>query len=180
MLARILVFACGRFDMPCLHSHRSRYATTTSVPKSASDLRPPASDVDWTVYHAIRRRVLFELRGNGAAYDANHPDERAANHHPLLFWTAHGPVAVIRVDVHGPVAIFRRVAVREDVQRRGYGRRLLEAAERFAQAQGCTRAESHVDASAVGFYERCGFVRVEAAAASGSVLMGKQLVSEGQ
>jgi len=142
------------------------------------DLRPPATDADWTAYHAIRRRVLFELRGNGAAYDPNHPDERAANHHPLLLWTDHGPVGVIRVDVHDAVAIFRRVAVRDDVQRRGHGRRLLQAAERFAQAQGCTRADSHVDSAAIGFYERCGFARVDAPPVRGTVLMSKQLVSE--
>ena len=141
------------------------------------ELRPPANDADWTAYHAIRRRVLFELRGKGAAYNANHPDEHAANHHPLIYWTPHGPVGVIRVDVESAVAIFRLVAIREDVQRRGYGRRMLGAAEHFAQAQGCTGAESHVFPGAVGFYERCGFTRLETTTTSATVLMHKALAA---
>jgi GNAT superfamily N-acetyltransferase len=125
------------------------------------DFRAPATDAEWASYHAIRRRVLFELRGNAAAYDANHPDEHRAGRHPFLLWSDGEPVGVIRVDVERPVATFRRVAIRDDVQRRGHGRRLLEAAERFARHQGCTRVESQVDPDAVGFYERCGFTRAD-------------------
>ena len=66
-----------------------------------------------------------------------------------------------------------RVAVREHVQRRGYGRRLLQAAEQFATAHGCTLVVSHVDPGAVGFYERCGFRRE--ADENRTVVMSKQL-----
>jgi GNAT superfamily N-acetyltransferase len=86
------------------------------------------------------------------------------------------PVGVIRIDIDGPVATFRRVAVRDDVQRRGHGRRLLEAAERFARRKGCTRIESHVAPDAARFYERCGFTPSDAAQTpTGSVLMSKTL-----
>ena len=85
-------------------------------------------------------------------------------------------MGVIRIDVDGPVATFRRVAIRDDVQRRGHGRRLLEAAERFARQEGCTRIESYADPDAVGFYERCGFTRAhQAGRLESSVLMGKSL-----
>ena len=134
-----------------------RVLATSSQP--AETLRAPADDLEWTAYHAIRRRVLFEMRGLGPTYDPNHSDEHAAGHHPLVFWDGTAAVGVIRVDVAGELAVFRRVAVREDVQGRGYGRRLLGAAEQFARAYGCVRVESHVDPEAVGFYERCGFVR---------------------
>jgi GNAT superfamily N-acetyltransferase len=130
---------------------------------TAADFRPPATDAEWASYHAIRRRVLFELRGNAAAYDADHPDEHRAGRHPFLLWHAGEPVGVIRVDIDGPVATLRRVAIRDDVQRRGFGRRLLEDAERFCRQQGCTRIESHADPDAVGFYERCGFTRADPA-----------------
>ena len=125
------------------------------------ELKAPATDGDWAAYHAIRRRVLFELRGNGAAYDEHHPDETRPGHHPLLLWAANTPVGTIRVDVDGARAFFRRVAIREDLQGRGYGRQLLEAAERFARQQRCTRIESYVDPDAVGFYEKCGFGHAE-------------------
>jgi GNAT superfamily N-acetyltransferase len=141
------------------------------------ELRAPASDAEWASYHEIRRRVLFERRGRGAEYDPHHPDETKPGNHPLLLLRDGIPVGVIRVDVDGDRAIFRRVAIHEDEQRRGHGRALLEAAEAFARAHGCTRVESHVDAGAVRFYERCGF-RAAAPAptdAGGTVFMTKPL-----
>lgn len=113
----------------------------------------------------------------GAAYDANRPDERRPGNHPMLLWDAETPVGVIRIDVAGAVATFRRVAIRDDLQRRGYGRRLLDAAERFAKDQGCTRVEASVDSDAITFYERCGYRRTEHATTSNSTFMTKDLTS---
>ena len=140
-------------------------------------LRSPATDAEWLAYHAIRRHVLFERRGNGAAYDPNHPDETRPGHYPLVLWAGSEAVAVIRVDVgvEDGVAFFRRVAVREDLQGHGHGRRLLEHAEQFARAHDCSHAASYVDPSAIGFYERCGFHRALEAAAGRSVLMRKAI-----
>src|SRR5262245_21583050 len=144
------------------------------------DFRAPATDDEWRAYHEIRREVLFERRGRGAAYDANRPDEHLPNHHPHIFWHDGEPAGVIRVDVTGEVAIFRRVAIKEALQRRGLGRRMLECAEGFAIAEGATCVESHVAIDAVGFYERCGFRCVETPRASAeSVLMTKRLPPQG-
>jgi len=139
------------------------------------ELRAPSTEADWMAYHAIRRRVLFELRGVGSAYDPNHPDERRPSHYPFVLWDADEAVGVIRVDVQDDVAVLRRVAVREDLQRRGYGRSLLCAAERFASERGCTRAVSHVDPSAIEFYERCGFHRDGPPVGEGAIPMSKAL-----
>src|SRR4051812_30744045 len=123
------------------------------------ELRRPATDAEWALYHTIRREVLFERRGKGADYDPNRPDETRLGNNPLVLWAGNEAVGVIRVDVDGDVAVFRRVAVREDLQRRGHGRQLLAFAEEFARARGCSRVDSYVDPSAIGFYERCGFHR---------------------
>jgi GNAT superfamily N-acetyltransferase len=139
------------------------------------EFRPVITESDWAAYHAIRRRVLFEVRGNGAAYDPDHPDEHARGHHPFVLWDVDVAVGVIRVDVKDAVAVFRRVAVREDMQRRGYGREMFAAAERFAIENGCTRVMSHVDPDAVGFYERCGFRRDGPVKAHRVVVMNKEL-----
>jgi GNAT superfamily N-acetyltransferase len=64
---------------------------------------------------------------------------------------------VIRIDIEGTTAILRRVAVRSDAQGLGHGRELLSLAQRFAQAEGCSRLLSHVAPDAVGFYRKCGF-----------------------
>ena len=140
------------------------------------ELRPPVTAAEWASYHDIRRHVLFELRGHGAAYDPTHPDELRAGHHPLILWDGAEAVGVIRVDIDASVAIFRRVAIRADAQRRGHGRRLLFHAERFAEARGCKEITSYVDVGAVGFYERCGFRRVDVAAEHATaVVMTKSL-----
>jgi GNAT superfamily N-acetyltransferase len=46
-------------------------------------------------------------------------------------------IGVIRIDINGNQAIFRRFAIREDLQRAGHGRVLLTLAESFAQEKGC-------------------------------------------
>ena len=117
----------------------------------------PAGADAWRAYHDIRRTVLFEARGQVGVYDPNHPDDKLPEHHAkaLLF---HGdPVGVVRIDIEGTTALLRRVAIREEVQRRGHGRALIVLAEQFAQEQGCRRLASHVAVDAVGFYEKCGF-----------------------
>src|SRR4026209_2633061 len=91
-------------------------------------LRAPCSDDEWRIYHAIRRKVLFENRGHFGVYDENHPDETAEGKYPLLLIYKSVPIGVIRVDIKDGVAFFRRVAVREDMQRAGHGRILLDLA----------------------------------------------------
>ena len=141
------------------------------------ELRPPHGDAEWTAYHEIRRHVLFERRGRGAEYDPRHPDDAKPGNHPLLLLHDGVPLGVIRVDVDHERATFRRVAIREDAQRRGHGRALLQAAEAFARAQGCVRVESHVAADAVPFYLRCGFHPAEPvpAGGGGTVFMTRRL-----
>lgn len=141
----------------------------------AYHLRTPTSDAEWAAYHAIRRTVLFERRGKGNEYDASHPDEFRAGNYPLLLLYRGEPVGTIRVDLTPDEALFRRVAVREDVQRRGHGRQVLTFAERFVRAQGKLRIRSHVDAAAVAFYERCGFAREGTDSKGATVVMTKSL-----
>ena len=42
----------------------------------------PVEAGEWRAYHDIRRRVLFEARGE--PYDENHPDEHASGNYPKL------------------------------------------------------------------------------------------------
>jgi GNAT superfamily N-acetyltransferase len=123
------------------------------------ELRAPESDQDWRALHAIRRKVLFENRGKGEGYIENHPDDFKAGHHPLILLYQGDIVGVVRVEVCERVAWFRRVAIREDLQRLGHGRVLLRLAENFAKTEGCNEVQSNAAVEAVGFYERCGYER---------------------
>ena len=114
---------------------------------------------EWLAFHTIRRQVLFENRGKSEIYIENHPDDRKAGNYPLILLHKDIVVGVVRIDVSEPVAWLRRVAIREDFQRQGHGRVLLQLAETFAQAHGCNETRSNAAVEAVSFYERCGYAR---------------------
>ena len=140
------------------------------------ELRTPNSTAEWQAYHAIRRKVLFENRGQFGVYDENHPDEHSKGNHPLLLLLDSKAIGVIRVDINGNQAMFRRVAIREDLQRAGHGRVLLTLAESLAQEKGCLQIWSEVAPDAVGFYERCGYTFVPSVPMIGtSISMQKNL-----
>ena len=122
------------------------------------ELRAPVTDDEWLSFHTIRRRVLFENRGKSEIYIENHPDDRKSGNHPLILLHKGVVIGVVRVDIDESVAWLRRVAIHEDFQRLGHGRVLLQLAEAFAQAQGCSEVRSNAAVEAVGFYERCGYL----------------------
>ena len=138
-------------------------------------LHPVEASEDWWAYHSIRRRVLFEARGQFGVYQEHHPDEAKPLNHPMLLLHDHRPIGVIRIDISAPEVWFRRVAIVEGLQRRGHGSALLILAEDFAKTHGCTRALSNVDPDAVPFYQRCGFERQSCENATDSVPMQKQI-----
>ena len=78
---------------------------------------------------------------------------------------------MIRIDIAKPVAWFRRVAIRESLQRQGHGSELMRLAERFARGQEISRIQSDVDRDAIPFYKRFGFRLVN----SDGTLMFKDL-----
>src|SRR5262249_29790947 len=92
-------------------------------------LLSPRTHEEWLTYHTIRREVLFENRGEFGVYIENHPDEFQRDHHPMILVHNGVIIGVIRVDLASSVAWFRRVAIRDDLQRRGHGRTLLRLAE---------------------------------------------------
>ena len=154
------------------------------MPDQETGPKPQASEYElispndadtWRVYHTIRREVLFEARGLFDVYDENRPDEKGPTNHAKLLLHRGEPVGVIRIDISGDEATFRRVAIRLDAQRRGHGRTMLSIAEAFAAARGCRRVVSHVAPDAVVFYEKCGFSQEGKSAPSEaeSVIMAK-------
>jgi GNAT superfamily N-acetyltransferase len=122
----------------------------------APEFRTPQTDEEWSAYHAIRERVLWTSRGV-TGYDRHHPDEQAEGHYPLLYIAEGTPLGVVRVDLDGGTATLRRVAVQEDVQRRGHGRELLRLAEAFARSRGATLVRSNVNEAALEFYRKAGY-----------------------
>lgn len=109
----------------------------------------PTDSAGWAAYHAIRRAVLWEARGR-SDYDTNHPDETEDGNHPMLFLVNGEPVGVVRIDLvpEKGEAIFRRVAIVIQKQRKGHGTRLMEEAERFARKLACESTGGTLQATA--------------------------------
>jgi len=123
-------------------------------------LVPVATPEEWSTYHAIRLAELFEAHGNGGLYEPDHPDEHRPDHFPLLLKLDGRPVGATRVDLLAPgVAGFRGVAIARSEQRRGYGRILNAESEAFARARGVRKIVLNAHPTAIGYWERLGFVR---------------------
>lgn len=144
--------------------------------ETGHELRAPCNDEEWRAFHDIRRKVLFENRGKRESYIENHPDDSKAGNHPLTLLHGGTVIGVVRIDVCEKVAWLRRLAIHDDLQRLGHGRVLVELAEAFAKAEGCAEVRSNAAVEAVGFYERCGYVRdVSASSPPNSIRVIKKL-----
>lgn len=119
----------------------------------------PSNSEGWQAYHMIRREVLWEARGRND-YQANHPDETADGHHPMVLFVDDSPVGVVRIDLEEKIqeAIFRRVAITTSEQRKGFGRKLMESAEEFALLRGYQKLVANVAPDAILFYVKIGYI----------------------
>ena len=127
-----------------------------------SDLQlvTPRTDAEWDAFHSIREEVLWEGRGSFGVYDRNHSDDKKEGNYPKLLLNGDVPIGVVRIDLNEDVgeAIFRRVAITEGEQRKGYGTKLMEMAENFAVGKGCDQFIANVALDAVPFYEKLGYL----------------------
>ncbi|MER9304729.1 GNAT family N-acetyltransferase [Mesorhizobium sp. M0293] len=120
-------------------------------------LKRVESDGDWAAYHRIRKRVLWEDRGLDG-YDERHPDDRLASNHPLLLIRDGVPVGTARLDVAGPrLGVARLVAIEPGMQRRGFGRILMQEVEAYACRLGLEQLEVNAAKEAEGFYQALGW-----------------------
>lgn len=130
---------------------------------------------EWRAYHAIRRHVLFDLRGLDG-YDDTHPDEHAPGHMPLLLRKDGVALGTVRLDLsEGTTGIVRLVAIMPEYQRQGLGRILMSEVERLSASRGLSRLEVYAAPDAVPFYEKLGWVMVDPGKIS--PLMAKEIES---
>jgi len=123
-------------------------------------LAPVSTPEEWSTYHAIRLAELFEAHGNGALYDPDHADEHRPDHFPLLLKLDGRSIGATRVDLLAPgVTGFRGVAIVRSEQRRGHGRILNIESEGFARAKGAGKIVVNAHPTAIGYWERLGFIR---------------------
>lgn len=125
------------------------------------ELKEVTTEADWEALHHLRRSVLFtEARHPGVIYDPAHPQDTNPAHTKLLLLKDGEPVGCTRLDprADGSVVI-RLVAIANHLQRQGLGRELERLALDRIRATGVKKAVLNAAPDAVGFYEKCGWVR---------------------
>ena len=118
------------------------------------ELHPVTSADDWTHLHRIRRTVLFTPGRHSVVYDENHPDDRAEGNIPFLLLRDRHPIGVVRLDFRGETAVVRLVAIAEDEQGNGYGRKLNDLIESEVRRRGVKTLFVNARPEAVGYYEK--------------------------
>jgi len=119
----------------------------------------PETESDWIAYHGIREHVLWEARGLHGVYNPSHPDEYIETNHSKLLVYKSKLVGVVRIDldINSQSAGFRRVAISQEQQRKGFGKELMKQSEEFAFSHGCYKLHANVSPDAIGFYQKIGY-----------------------
>ena len=115
------------------------------------------TESDWGEYHALRRHVLWEARGQ-SGYDDKRPEEHNPTNTPLLLKLNGRSIGTTRLDnLRGHKGVVRLVAIAADVQRQGHGRILSELVENYARGLDLNTLFVNADPNAVGYYEKMGW-----------------------
>ncbi|WP_245419745.1 GNAT family N-acetyltransferase [Phyllobacterium salinisoli] len=148
------------------------------------ELRSVSSPEDWLHLHAIRRSALFTPGRHSFAYDENHPDDRAPGNLPFLLLADSRPVGVVRLDLRGEIAIVRLVAIADEEQGKGHGRKLDRLIEAEARRRHVRQLRLNAAPAALGYYEKMGWRRANwdpdelVGLAENCIQMSKELESD--
>ena len=119
------------------------------------------SSQEWEALHDMRRSELF-VRREGVTYNTNHPDDHTPTHFPLVLKLDGNTIGTARLDLFdNDESAIRLVAIAKNGQRKGHGRILWQMFETFARSKSVTRVYVNSFPTAVGYYERLGFIRGE-------------------
>jgi len=125
------------------------------------ELKEVTTEADWEALHQLREAVMFtEARLPGVKYDRAHPHDTDPAHTKLLLVKDGEPVGCTRLDPRPDgLVVVRLVAIANHLQRQGLGRELERLALDRIRAMGAMKAVLNSAPDAVGFYEKCGWVR---------------------
>lgn len=123
------------------------------------NVRSPETEQEWEDYYNLRYRILREPLGKPRGSERNDGD--ATGIHLALY---DGAVlrAIARLDQAEPkVSQTRFVAVDASTRGKGYGRIIMEAAEKKSQELGNEKMILHARDYALDFYLKIGYTNIE-------------------
>lgn len=114
------------------------------------EIRSPKSDLEWEDYYNLRYRILRQPLGQPVGSEKNDGD--LTGHH-LALYNNDQLVAITRLDQAEPqVSQVRFVAVESGNSGKGYGRKIMEEAERISKENGNAKMILQARDVAVDFY----------------------------
>ena len=122
-------------------------------------IRSPENQEEWEAYYDLRYRIIREPLNQPRGSERNDGDQTGIH---LALYDNDQLVAIARLDQSSPqVAQVRFVAVEENQQGKGYGRKIMDAAEKIAKKQGNTKMILHARDHALDFYLGLNYTLIE-------------------
>jgi len=122
------------------------------------EIRTPETESEWNDYYDLRYRILRQPLGKERGSERNDGD--ADGIHFALF--ENGKIeAIARLDkVNDTTCQVRFVAVEQQLQGKGFGKRIMEAVEKRGQQDGFEWLILHARDYALPFYEKLGYTLI--------------------
>lgn len=123
------------------------------------EIRSPEKDSEWEQYYDLRYRILREPLGKPRGSERNEGDDSGKH---LALFVEGSIVAIARLDQTEPgVSQVRFVAVDANLQGKGYGKIIMQEAERISISEGNTKMILHARDYAVDFYLNLGYTLIK-------------------
>lgn len=116
------------------------------------EIRTPENEKEWEAYYDLRYRILREPLGQERGSERNEGDLTGIH---FALYDSGFLRGIARLDhVDSSVCQVRFVAVDTTLQGRGYGRKIMEAAEERARREGYQKLVLHARDNALDFYKK--------------------------
>jgi len=122
-------------------------------------IRTPQTEQEWNEYYDLRYRILRQPWNQPIGSERNEGDETGK--HFALFEDKKLK-AIARLDVQSEKQVqVRFMAVEKDIQRKGYGKKVMLAIENHSKNEGYSEIILHARELAIPFYESLEYELVE-------------------
>jgi GNAT superfamily N-acetyltransferase len=123
------------------------------------EIRSPQTALEWEEYYDLRFRILRLPWNQPRGSERNEGDQTGIH---LALHESDKIKAIARLDISGErEAQVRFVAVELSEQRKGFGRLIMEAAEKIARDRGDQKMILHARENAVDFYKSLDYKIIE-------------------
>lgn len=117
-------------------------------------------DQEWQEYHRIRKKEIFDTIVN-LTYNPNHPTMSDPSHKHIVLYKGTEIIGIAQIECKNEeYYILRSIAIDQKHQSQGYGKQLLKLIEKWIKQRGIKKIYLHTDNTAVDFYYKLGYQKM--------------------